>query len=318
MAPLSMVSHSPVEGPLNRSANEIRRQPAALTEFERTRLPVASKGSIFVGAGDSYAAAMAAFYASRTRCIALDPYVLTVYPEMASRKEVFFISASGNTKANVEAAVKVKGVAEVTTAITADGASRLASSTSQTLRLPISPSPRAPGLLSFTLSLLAALKISTGYASCDFDRALHRAKKDSLEVSLARGTTYFLGNALAHSAAIYSAAKVREFLGTKSQGELLEEFSHLELFSLKRSDSVNIFSCFDPDGGGRELTEALSDKGYEARSIPSRGESDTERLFHSVFVSQLAVLKVAEEQGLPGPRFLSEKAKLGVSDSRIY
>ncbi|MDA4119450.1 MAG: hypothetical protein OK436_02575, partial [Thaumarchaeota archaeon] len=100
--------------------------------------------------------------------------------------------------------------------------------------------------------------------------------------------------------------------------ELLEEFSHLELFSLKKSDSVNMFESFDPDGVSGKLARAMAAHGYESRLVPNRGASDPERLFHSVFASQLAVLNRAEASGLTMPRFRSAGDRLDISDAMIY
>src|SRR5438309_7221384 len=58
-------------GPMQMLADEVRGQPEALEEFEKSEFPRAPKGSIFAGAGDSYAASLAAFYSSGGRCLAL-------------------------------------------------------------------------------------------------------------------------------------------------------------------------------------------------------------------------------------------------------
>ena len=133
-----------------------------------------------------------------------------------------------------------------------------------------------------------------------------------------RGTTYFLGNSAAHAVAVYSAAKVYEFLGTKSHAELLEEFGHMELFSLKKSDSVNILTFLDPSGVAARLNGALLAQGYASRLVSSRGSSLLERLFHSVFVAQLAVLREAQDRNLPAPMFTRKRKQLNISDSMIY
>ena len=299
-------------------ADEVSSQPRALEEFARSKLPKAPRESVFVGAGDSYAAALAAFYMSKADCLAVDPYSLVAFPGIAAGREVFFISVSGRTSSNIAAVMKVHRIAKTTTSLTSDGRSKLAASTDRTVKLPMKVVPRTPGLLSFSLSLLAALKISKGDVSCDFGRAFRRAEVDCRQMSFARGTTYFLGNAAAYAVSLYSAAKVYELLGTKAHAEMLEEFSHMELFSLRKSDSVNVFSCFDPSQTGARLRRALEEHGYKSRLIPNRGSSEVERLFHSVFVAQLAVLRRAEAIGLSKPRFLDAKDRLEVSDARIY
>ncbi len=298
--------------------NELEKQPETLERFAKSRLPRAPKGSIFIGAGDSYAAALAAFHASRGRCIALDPYNLAIAPEIAEGLEVFIISVSGRTTSNVVAAKRVMRLARRTTALTAVADSELASLADRVVRLPMAYVPRTVGMLSFSLSLLAVLGMTGVEVDCDFRAALKRAKEERGTISYGKGTSYFLGNSLAYPAALYAAAKTYEVLGAKAHAELLEEFSHLELFALKKSDAVNVFSCFDPSGMAVKLRKALTERGYESHVVPSRGKSDIERLFHSVFVAQLSVLEQAMKSGLSKPRFLLDSGRLRMSDAMIY
>jgi glutamine---fructose-6-phosphate transaminase (isomerizing) len=305
-------------GKMHAISAEVRAEPEALDRFAVSKLPLASRGSIFVGAGDSYAAALAGFYSSRGRCLALDPYSLAGNPEIAEGLEVFFISASGKTASNIAAARRVAGTARRTTVLTADPSSTLAKLTDRTVRIPMAYVPRTPGMLSFCLSLLAVLKIADVQGPCDFQRAFSLAKRDRRLITSDAGTTYFLGNGLAYPAALYAAAKDYEFLGARAHAELLEEFSHLELFSIGRKDVVNIFSCFDPLGMAPRLAKSLGGAGYRARVVPERGGTKIEQLFHAVFVVQLAVIERAARSGLSEPNFLSSGERLKVSDSMIY
>jgi hypothetical protein len=248
----------------------------------------------------------------------MDPYSLASAPELAEGVEVFFISVSGKTSSNLAAARKVSRMARRTTAVTAEVGSRLADLTDDVVVLPLTYVPRAPGMLSFSLSLLAVVDIAVGVGRCDFQRAFDRAVSDGGRIGWGRGTTYFLANSLGYPAAMYAAAKTYELTGARAQPELLEEFSHLELFTLRKSDCVNTFSCFDPSGISRKLTRALGEQGYDAHLVPSRGESDAERLFHSVFTGQLAIVEEAERTGLAKPRFLSTGGRLRTSDYMIY
>ena len=305
-------------GMMSALEEEARRQPESLARFSRSNLPRAPEGSIFVGAGDSYAAALAGFYASSGRCIALDPYSLAASPGIAKGLEVFFISVSGRTVSNTAAAEAVAGVARRRTALTADRGSRLAKLADRTVTLPMTYVPRSPGILSFSLSLLAVMKIAGGWERCDFARAFDAAKRNSERKSVAKRTTYFLGNSLAYPAALYAAAKTYELLGATAHAELLEEFSHMELFSVRRSDAVNMFACFDPAEASARLGRALGEEGYRARVIPASGTTDPERLFHAVFVAQLALLGEARKEGVKEPSFLKAEGRLGVSDAMIY
>ena len=299
-------------------AHEIERQPEALERLANAELPKAPRGSIFVGAGDSYASALAGFYASDGRCLALDPYSLAIAPDTARGLDVFFISISGRTSSNVFAAKKVRRLARETTALTGVEESPLARNAGRVIRLPISYVPKLPGVMSFSLSALAAIMIAGGGGPCDFSWTLREAKKDAGIPMLGEGTTYMLGNSLAYPPALYAAAKIYELLGARAHGELLEEFSHMELFSLRKRDAINLFSDFDPSGMARKLTLSLAGRGYNARLVPARGRSRLERFFHCVFLAQLWSLAEASKAGLEKPRFLMDEGKLHVSDSMIY
>ena len=130
--------------------------------------------------------------------------------------------------------------------------------------------------------------------------------------------SYFLGNHAAHGVAVYAAAKVYEFLGWRAHAELLEEFSHMELFSLTRGDTVNVFSCFDAGNTGKKLVKLLRRHQYRCALIEAWGKSEIENLYHSIFTSQLATLRSAELLGLQRPHFLDAKAQLETSDAMIY
>jgi hypothetical protein len=302
---------------LEELTEEASAQPEVLAAFARSELPKVPKGSIFVGAGDSYAAAVAASYASKGEHLALDPYSLVAFPEAASGRDAVFVSVSGRTSSNVAAARSVRKLARRTLVVTSDEQSQLARSADEIVKLPMKYIPRRPGILSFSLSLLAVLRISSGGGECDFRRAFLGARRDSGAVRFGTGTTYFLGNSAAYAVSLYSAAKAYEILGARSHPELLEEFSHQELFSLRKSDSVNIFGCFDPRNVGRKLCELLTERGHAARVFTGGRGTDFEELFRSVFAVQLATLREASARGLKGPRFLSSRS-LGISDRMIY
>jgi len=303
---------------MERFVAEVLGQPALLDEFAGAKLPRARRGSIFVGAGDSYAAALEGFYASNGRCIAVDPYHLASAPEMADGVDVFLISVSGRTSSNLEAAKRVRRYARRTFAITADERSRLAALVDEVVALPIRYVPRTPGLATFSLSLLAVLRAAGPRQKCDFRAALDYAAKDRGAITWRRGTNYFLGNKFAYPVSLYASAKTNEFLGLKAHPEALEEFSHLEIFELEKSDSVNIFASFDPMDESGKLARELVRGGYGTRVVPGRGGTVLERVFHDVFTTQLSVLKEAADAGLTEPRFLSSGSRLGASDSMIY
>jgi len=307
------------ESTISAIRTEVEQQPSRLRELLSNPLEPALSGSIFVGAGDSYAASLATFYLSAGRFLALDPYAIMTMPAAAAGRDVFFISVSGRTTSNVAAARRLRGVAGKRTAITANRSSPLAQEVDEIILLPYESRPRVVGTLSFTLSLLTALKLALGDFSCDFGRAYSKAKVGQKKVAISeRGTTYFLGNNAAHAVALYAAAKLHEVLGAKSQAQLLEEFSHMELFSFGRSDSVIIFSVFDPAGVGDKLRNALGSQGYVASHLNPYNSNPIESLFYSIFLVQLSVLARARIRKLSQPFLAGATKKLGISDRMIY
>jgi glucosamine 6-phosphate synthetase-like amidotransferase/phosphosugar isomerase protein len=306
------------ESDIRALSKEILKQPLLLEEFSKHEFPKASKGSIFVGAGDSYAVALLGFYASNGNCLAFDPYALASAPEAARGRDVFLVSVSGGTSSNVIVAKCVKRLARKTTALTAVGDSPLAKVVDSVIELPMDYAPRTAGMTSFCLSALAVLRIVGESGRCDFQTTFAKARTDMTKLSLGKGTTYFLGNSAAYPAALYAAAKTYELIGARAHAELLEEFSHLELFSLKKSDTVNVFASFDPLGISQKLARTLTWQGYESNVVPSRGATGMERFFHSVFVTQLWILGQAKKLGIARPRFLTGRSRLRTSDSMIY
>jgi len=116
----------------------------------------------------------------------------------------------------------------------------------------------------------------------------------------------------------YGAAKVYEILGFRADAEQIEEFSHMELFSLKASDSVIIFSAFDPARIGPRLHAALRSRGYVTSLLGTYNSNPVETIFYYAFLSQLAPLAKAQAKGLSEPYLAGARKKLQISDSMIY
>ncbi len=297
---------------------EIHEQPAALQAFSSAHPRRARAGSVFVGAGDSYATSLIVSYMSSGKFIVSDPYVILTSPGLAKGRDVFFISVSGRTLSNVAAAKSLRGAAR-RIAVTSNPSSPLAMEADEVILLPYRGRPRIVGTLSFTLSLLATMKLAFGKLQCDFQGAFLQGTKLSNEFLIStRGTTYFLGNQAAHGVAVYAAAKVYEILGARAHAQLLEEFSHLELFSLEPIDAVNILAAFDPARVGARLQKALEERKYKSSSVRPGGSNPFAQVFSMVFAIQLRILSHAKLKGWSEPYFAGARDKLAVSDSMIY
>jgi len=304
---------------LSAIADEVARQPRILGAYLDEVKSAAPPGSLFVGAGDSYTAANIASRLSSIRHLAIDPYELISEEEVAAGKTVYFVTVSGNTASGISAAKAAKGIAERRIAITANAKGKIADVVDKVIFIPYDYVPKLPGMLSFSLSLLTLLKLSSGPLECDFHRVDIQAKRDSRKLLFSDfGTTYLLGNSAAFPIGQYSALKISEVLGARAQAERLEEFAHAPIFSISKSDVINIFCAFDSLHVGQKLANSLNKRGFEATAIPSYGSNRFERVFYLIFLAQLAVLQKAKSLGRSRPYFVGAKGKLAVSDSMIY
>lgn len=299
---------------------EIERQSSELeTLLSSLKLRKAKEGSIFVGAGDSYAAALCASYLSCLSIQAVDPYVLHESPEMARGKDVYFISVSGRTRANIATARTISRICKSSVAITANQESPLASEVDRVIVMPYTGTPKLPGTLSFSFSLLIALLLALPSVDCDFKTIFSKSRAAARKFKISDlGVTYVLGNGAAYGVSLYATAKLNELLGGRSHPALLEEFSHMELFSLSRSDTVNVFPQFDSKRLASRLCKSLRRDGYSGVLLQTWGRNDVERIFHSVFLVQLGVLEAAMKRGLTRPHFLDAEKLLRTSDAMIY
>lgn len=300
-------------------AREVRDQPILLSKMQGEKVDAVPKGSILVGAGDSYAAALCASYLSSMRSVAVDPYELIASPEVSRSRTVVFVSVSGRTRSNIAAAHRVARYATETIAVTANQDSPLAGAVDRTFIFPYNYRPRTPGMASFPLSLLACCRLSSPKLHVSFAKAYAGARKTSGRLKFSkRGTTFFLGNQALYAVSIYAAAKLYEFFGARALCQRLEEFSHMELFSLRRGDAVNIYEGFDPLRIGRGLANSLRKAGYDSALADNDEESKPESVFRAVFATQLAVLRWAGEMKITRPYISGAKEKLRISDSMIY
>ncbi|MGD0145418.1 MAG: hypothetical protein ABSB53_00995 [Nitrososphaerales archaeon] len=295
------------------------RQPEILDSFLSETLPRAPPGSLFVGAGDCYVASSIASYLSSMRHRALDPYELISETGIARGRTTYFVTVSGNTTASISAARAAREVAKRRVAVAANTKGKIIDVVDEVIFIPCEYVPRLPGTLSFSLSLLALLKLTHGRFKCDFARVSSQARRDAKKLEFSdRGMTRFLGNNAAFPIGQYYALKMYEFLGARAQAERLEEFSHAPVFALRRHDAVNIFCAFDPFHVGQSLATSLRRSGFNAAAIPPFGSNSFEQAFYFIFLAQFALLERAKSQGRITPYFVGARSKLAVSDSMIY
>lgn len=278
--------------------------------------------SIFVGAGDSLACAKLIERMMGFRPRSFDPYELYRNREVCRRRRVYFISVSGRTKANVEAAIEVRDIASETVAITANVESPLSQVCRSTLPLQFTKTDAiTPGTNSFIACLLACSRLF-GAVKQDFNlpSIIDRAKLWAESHSENAEVVHFVGTGYAFPIAMYGAAKVFEFTGGRADYQLTEEFSHLNLFSMDERDLVILLKEGADDATASNLKEALIWGGYCAQllSLEENTATKLEAAISGAICMQYFALNMALRKGLDGPAFVENQKQLQISNRMIY
>lgn len=220
---------------------------------------------MIVGAGDSHIAGLAAAQIF-AECAGIQPYVFSsmgaaryvapfIGPQPPNTPLVLAVSSSGEVARVVEAAQGFTTRGALTLAVTAQPASRLGRVCDKVLTLDLPPFVSAPGVRSFTMSLLAlqllAIRIAEvrGRMTMDAAMELRRTLAASAEV-IEQSTAAldgecrqlalawqdlpqfeFLGSGPHAGTAAYGAAKVQEAAGRHAAGVDIEEWNHLNYFT---------------------------------------------------------------------------------------
>ncbi len=283
--------------------------------------PINPGETIFVGAGDSLACAQFIERLMNFEPRAVDSYELAQNPQIARNKTVFFISVSGRTRSNIEAASAIKGIAKKTAAITANPESQLAKICSSIIQLKFTKLPGVtPGTNSFTSSLLACSRFF-GPIRAEFDlspkmaSAKHWAESHSENAE----TVYFLATGFLYPIAFYGSVKVPEFSGERAEYQLTEEFSHMNLFSMTRKDLAIILNqASDPEAA--QLYEELNRRGYCAELLDlkeTHADPVEVAVIYSIYFQYFA-LNAALRKRLSRPAFLENPTLLDISNKMIY
>jgi fructoselysine-6-P-deglycase FrlB-like protein len=288
-------------------------------------LPVGN--CLFVGSGDSYIAGLAAQYYSSSQAICCSPIDIIKNHLLVKKRNLFVVSISGNTQANILAAkiAKKHGVGTIS-ALTARSSSRLAKSCDQTIELKYKNTGiTTAGTISFTFSMIKCISLSTELQiPSNLRKTYNRAEKQAKQAisrinnkSNSSNTSYFiLGNSQLHAIALYGALKFNEVFGAKAMAYPAEEFCHSPLFSIKETDQVIVLGG-DDDDNSRKLSKRLNEEGFSSVHVGFK-RAGIELLLQSTFFIQLVVLKLAQKYGLTSCYFLRNKKLLRVSSDFIY
>jgi fructoselysine-6-P-deglycase FrlB-like protein len=287
---------------------------------------------LFVGSGDSYIAGLAAQYFSGSRAICCSPIDIIKNPLLVKRRNLFVVSISGNTQANIIAAkiAKKHGVGTIS-ALTARSSSRLAKSCDQTIELKYKNTGiTTAGTISFTASMIKCISLSTELQLPSnlrkmYNRAENQAKQAISKIddksNSSSSTSYFiLGNSQLHAIAMYGALKFNEVFGAKAMAYPTEEFCHSPLFSIKEADQAIVLGGQeddDDDDNSSKLSKRLNEEGFASVHVGFK-RTGIELLLQATFFIQLFVLKLAQKYSLTSCYFLRNEKLLRVSSDFIY
>jgi glutamine---fructose-6-phosphate transaminase (isomerizing) len=286
------------------------------------------RDSLFVGSGDSYVAGLAAQYFSGSHAICCYPIDIIKNPSLVERRNLFIVSISGNTLANILAAkiAKKHGVSK-TTALTARPSSRLAKSCDQTIELKYrNTGIITAGTISFVASMIKCISLTIQLRlPSDLRKIYNRAETQAEQVinkidnksrtSSSNSSYFILGNGQLHAIAMYGALKFNEVFGASAMVYPVEEFCHSPLFSIKETDQAIVLG--DNDDNNRKLSKRLNEEGFSSVHVRFKN-TGIELLLQATFFIQLLVLKLAQKDGLTSCHFLSNKKLLRVSSDFIY
>ncbi|MFL6486528.1 MAG: SIS domain-containing protein [Nitrososphaera sp.] len=329
--------------PIEAMQAEIEYQVQDLYELDNILSCASSspaKNSVFVGSGDSYVAGLSAQYFS------CNPLIMCCYPVdiiqnplLIKGANLFVISISGNTQANIGAAkIAKKYGANAVIAITAKASSRLAKSCDQIIELKYrNAATITAGTISFTVSMIKCISLTMPlHLPSDLGKIYSRAEKQAEKAismindkssatgsgnssgstgdsSSNSGSYFLLGNSELYAIAKYGTLKFNEVFGVRALAYPVEEFCHSPLFSIKENDQVIVLG----DGQGGELSQRLNNEGFSSLHVGFKN-TGIELLLQATFFVQLFVLKLAQKYGLTSCHFLQNKKLLGLSSDFIY
>jgi fructoselysine-6-P-deglycase FrlB-like protein len=269
------------------------------------------KNALFSGSGDSLVSAMLAESFSNGLVTVMDPLDLYRNKHLTKSKHVYFVSISGNTITNI----KVAKFAKITTAITSKPKSVLASVSDRTILL---DAPNngvfTAGSISFLESALTCISLVRKITIPKVSKLFLKAKVDAKKTIVSK-RIFTLGNLFTFPLAMYCAAKFYEILGYDAHYSRIEQFSHMELFSVHKGDTVIIFE--EKNFHNKQLARNLRRIGINVihPDIPSEKLS---QMIYCTFFSQLVALFEAKKKKKKDCHFVTAKKFRNVSNLMIY
>ncbi|MGI9567988.1 MAG: sugar isomerase [Nitrosopumilus sp.] len=293
---------------------DVLLQTEFLKSFKKQK-PLSSslqKNVIFSGSGDSLVSAMLAESFSDGVVRAMDPLDLYKNKKLVQSKHVYFVSISGNTITNI----KVAKTAKKSTAITSKPQSRLAGASDDVIILDApNNSVFTGGSISFLDSALTCMSLVRKFSIPKKSMYLFSKAKSAARKSSLLNRIFILGNLYTFPLAMYCAAKIYELLGYDAHYSRIEQFSHMELFSAKKGDTVIIFE--EKNLHNKQLAKNLRKIGINVihPCIPAEKIS---QMVYCTFFSQLIALYEAQKKKRRDCYFVTAKKIRNVSNDMVY
>ena len=268
--------------------------------------------TIFCGTGDSLAAALLAESFSNYHTRAVDPLDLLKNTSIIKNKDAYIISISGNTTSNVKTAKLFKNA----TAITSHPTSKLGKACSKKILLDYpSSGVFTSGSIGFIASALTCISLVSKFRVSGIIELFKKALLESKKVKLGKNI-FILGNLQTFPIAMYGAAKFYEVLGSNVHYSRIEQFSHMELFSAKRGDTVIIFE--EKNDHNTKMTKNLKKFGLNVFQPKSGTKDKISQVIFFTFISQLIPLFYAKKNRQEECYFVIAKKLRNVSSNMIY
>lgn len=292
---------------------DIELQVDFLKSFKKQK-PISKslqKNTLFTGSGDSLISSLLAESFSEDTIRAMDPLDLYKSKHLVKSKRVYFVSISGNTITNI----KVAKLAKKSIAITSKSDSRLAKASDDVILLD-APTHHVftAGSITFLESALTCISIIKSISIPKPDVIFRKAKSDAKKARVSK-KIYVLGNLFTFPIAMFCAAKFYEVMGYDVHYSRIEQFSHMELFSANRGDTVIIFEAKNTHN--RQLAKNLTKVGINVihPNIPS---GKIHQLLYCTFFSQFLALNEARKKRKKDCHFVIAKNIRNVSNQMIY
>ncbi len=303
--------------------NQIEDLPRFARELHHSRpyRDLEPSRMIFTGSGDSFASALFAQAISKGAATAADPNELHLAPNRVQGKTLFLISVSGKTKTNVRLARRVRGLAKKRVAITANPSSPLARECDDIIllhyrggKIPTS------GTVSFTASLLAVSALLNELTTkIDLRNVDRRATRWAGTMARTEDRRFlFVGSNAGYAIAAYGAFKIHEVLGFKAGHQYSEQFGHSQIFSVNKRSDIIVCIRSDRDEITEKVFRILSENGFQARQVQLVSKDPVIAALGSSLHMQHLAWSLARREGYRECAFLSDPARLNMSNRLIY